>query len=428
MPIGTTSGKHYEDSWAQILGQELEEVPQDNNETPGSGTRDRNVIHPDQFFRSREIQNDPNNIYNDQGDIVDYATPTLKKLPTLEEFNKEYKTIPEMKQEPDSLFVPISDKKESRAIPPPEVRAGGTDDVVSYMEEYFNAQNRSRRAQGRDVNPDATERALQAIREALEESGGAEPVSRQGSEPGDRSHSPRQATGFEQTPFLGGMSDTEMMAYVQNNPQQALDPIDIERYDRLVPRGLDQRQGSEDGSRRVRRTYEEDRITLPRSAADSLDEGRPFSDRMKARISEAKTGKDLTFFGRKDETDYGKHYFANEKGVGVVNVNYRADTKTIKVSSVGIIENDKGEQISPLSDYAFKHGPGTFGGKETKQVLKYLKEKYPNAEWITGFRVSGARQKTGSGSDTARMWIGKGPKPKEPVRRTIEDLLTDFDP
>src|SRR6266576_1183547 len=75
--------------------QETEETP---SQTPQ--TRDR-VMTPQQLEQNRAIIRDPNNIYDDQGNIVDYYMPKLQP-------------IPPMQKEGDPLFTPTS----SSTMPP----------------------------------------------------------------------------------------------------------------------------------------------------------------------------------------------------------------------------------------------------------------------------------------------------------------------
>lgn len=149
--------------------------------------------------------------------------------------------------------------------------------------------------------------------------------------------------------------------------------------------------------------------------------------KMADRIAEAKKNKEVTFFETPQESAYGVHYFANDKGVGELKVNYKPERKTVRVTSIGIIEDAAGNKIGSLSQQSYAQGPQTFGAKDTKQILKYIKEKYPEAEWITGYRVSGARDISGGGAAEAKMWIGKGPKPKPKERKTIQQLNQELD-
>jgi hypothetical protein len=148
-----------------------------------------------------------------------------------------------------------------------------------------------------------------------------------------------------------------------------------------------------------------------------------FGGKMAERITEAKAKGSLNFFETPQERAYGKHYFASENGVGEINVHYRPASKTLHVSDIGIIEDVAGNKVNNLSYESFRQGPQSIGFKDTKKVLQYLKETYPEAEWVSGYRVSGAREKKGSGPAEAKMWIGKGPKPKasKPKQLTAED-------
>ncbi len=69
-------------------------LPAQATEQPEPQTRDR-VMTPQQLEQNRAIVRDPNNIYNDQGEIVDYYTP-------------QFQPIPPTQREGDPLFTPTS--------------------------------------------------------------------------------------------------------------------------------------------------------------------------------------------------------------------------------------------------------------------------------------------------------------------------------
>jgi hypothetical protein len=126
----------------------------------------------------------------------------------------------------------------------------------------------------------------------------------------------------------------------------------------------------------------------------------------------------------KDES--GNFFFANEKGVGQINASYRSSRKEIRVHSMGLAEDSQGNRIDPLSYQSMREGPQTFGIKDQIKVLRLLKEQYPDAQWISGFRVSGARLITGSGSNEAKMWVGNGPRPEPTARENSIQRVRDF--
>lgn len=83
--------------------------------------------------------------------------------------------------------------------------------------------------------------------------------------------------------------------------------------------------------------------------------------------------------------------FANKDGVGELTINERKNGRELYVSWIGT---------------SGKHdSPGTFGTKAIKEFFREVAREFPKAEAVTGFRVSGARQKTGKGSADAIMEI-----------------------
>lgn len=109
-----------------------------------------------------------------------------------------------------------------------------------------------------------------------------------------------------------------------------------------------------------------------------------------------------------------KHYFnfMSKDGVpGELNVVLKNQGKEIRVSGIyGIGGFDA-------------HSMGT---SEIKNLFKLLAEEFPTAEYVTGFRVSGARAHSGSGADEVQMRIpGRNPKPEEP--KSPERQIIDRD-
>lgn len=108
---------------------------------------------------------------------------------------------------------------------------------------------------------------------------------------------------------------------------------------------------------------------------------------------------------------YGAYLFKTEEGkVLPLNTSLRNDGKTIYVNWIG--------------DETYQ-AVNSFSKGEVKSLFKALADKYPNAEEIAGFRVSGARSKTGSGANTATMAI-PGRKRTIPPRKSIEDLSREW--
>lgn len=97
----------------------------------------------------------------------------------------------------------------------------------------------------------------------------------------------------------------------------------------------------------------------------------------------------------------GKMPFATDNGKqGFVGYQYNPKTKDIYVSRIG------GKNMFGGSNAI---QPQEFGFKQTRQLMRDLANKHPDAETISGFRVSGARKKVGSGPNDARIRIpGRG--------------------
>lgn len=93
---------------------------------------------------------------------------------------------------------------------------------------------------------------------------------------------------------------------------------------------------------------------------------------------------------RKDHVNYN---FMNDQGkVGDLSITFRRGGRELHVDWIGTPEPD---------------GMNTIGRKEIRNLVNLLKDKYPDAVEMTGFRVSGVRAKTGGGPNNARMRLRK---------------------
>lgn len=85
-----------------------------------------------------------------------------------------------------------------------------------------------------------------------------------------------------------------------------------------------------------------------------------------------------------------KFLFANKNGIG----------------RLSITETDKGKSLYVNGIYGEK-GAWQYDTPTIKSLVKLLKDEFPNAETLSGFRVSGARAATGSGPARASMTLRK---------------------
>jgi len=96
--------------------------------------------------------------------------------------------------------------------------------------------------------------------------------------------------------------------------------------------------------------------------------------------------------------------FVNDKGSGSLSISERQGGRELYVNWAGIDKKAGARSLAVWED-PYVLGPQTFGTNEIKSLLNQVKEEFPKAEFITGFRVSGARLKTGMGSGNAKMRI-----------------------
>lgn len=101
MVIGTSNGNIYED----MLHMEARnfDVNDTGEQKPELDTLDQNVVTPDQYAKNKAIADDPKNIYDDQGNLVDYDFwgTGPKAQPQI--------TIPEKRSESPATVQTVSD-------------------------------------------------------------------------------------------------------------------------------------------------------------------------------------------------------------------------------------------------------------------------------------------------------------------------------
>ena len=114
MGIGTSNGKYYDDEL------HLESAPY-------LDTRDNNVIDPSKFQRDKAVGQDPRNIYDDQGNLVDYdfdPSLTIEQLPKPDKHSMAPATIQTVADDKPIGISPMTDTPEGTIAP------GGGRDIV----------------------------------------------------------------------------------------------------------------------------------------------------------------------------------------------------------------------------------------------------------------------------------------------------------
>jgi len=119
--------------------------------------------------------------------------------------------------------------------------------------------------------------------------------------------------------------------------------------------------------------------------------------------------------------DYGKVQVA-DRGYG----SFLFKAGDSKVLPLRVMERENGKllYVNWIGDQSGR-AINSFDKGTIKGLFKALADKYPNAEEVAGFRVSGARARSGS-TGVARMRIpGRGKT--TPPRKSIDQLITEFD-
>ena len=78
-----------------------------------------------------------------------------------------------------------------------------------------------------------------------------------------------------------------------------------------------------------------------------------------------------------------------------------------KPANISVHYNDVTKDIYVDGIYSSTHNAWTQGTKETRTLLRLIHQAFPEAETITGFRASGARQETRKGAAKASMKLPK---------------------
>jgi hypothetical protein len=137
-------------------------------------------------------------------------------------------------------------------------------------------------------------------------------------------------------------------------------------------------------------------MPTPESFAEHAPKER-FSEEIKDAIDEAKKGDKPALIKDYDQSlgNMHKFYFADKNGVGEIKLIMKG--KNAHVSWIGSIKG-----MGKAVEYDQPYGYQNFGPSAMRSLIKQLKEKLPDAETISGFRISGARGKSGK-TDDAKM-------------------------
>jgi len=142
-----------------------------------------------------------------------------------------------------------------------------------------------------------------------------------------------------------------------------------------------------------------------REARSATDRGMAAVDRAIEQLKDhAKVAPKATSFSLErtgDRQGYRNHSFnVNDlegKPATTLNISERRGGKELHVEWIGMDLTGRGPMI--------RSNPNQLGHKAMKDVLRALKEEFPNAETIQGYRVSGARSNTGKGAAEAVIRI-----------------------
>lgn len=104
---------------------------------------------------------------------------------------------------------------------------------------------------------------------------------------------------------------------------------------------------------------------------------------------------------------------------------YGFKTDEGKTGTISLSELESGKLLYVHGMYG-ENGSwkGDFGTKNIRSLIPLLKDEFPNAERIRGFRVSGARRESGQGAADAEMRIR--PSKQGPERKSIEQLIDEW--
>lgn len=138
------------------------------------------------------------------------------------------------------------------------------------------------------------------------------------------------------------------------------------------------------GNQQMQREMDEEHEATLQNKKDAFNN----TDEVKEK-GPVKLTKDPEFEGRA-----GKYLFQTDAGhLGTVSTSLRKDGKEIRIHGL----------------YGLTGDPNEYGKSEMKALFKLIADEYPTADYISGFRVSGARAETGYGAAEASMRIpGRG--------------------
>lgn len=208
------------------------------------------------------------------------------------------------------------------------------------------------------------------------------------------------------------MTDEEFYVHGLNHEPGAMTPAQEERWSRV-----DRELAIND---RARLTYEDMNTHEQTPFRPDNLHGETLEETL-ARLDRQDAERNARLANNAAWEDYGKVKVA-DRGYG----SFLFKTEDSKVLSLSVHERNNGKTlyVSGIGDM-IDWNKNTMGKSAMRGLFKALADKYPNAEKISGFRVSGARKVTGSGSAVATMKIpGRG---KNPERKTIEQLSRELD-
>lgn len=184
------------------------------------------------------------------------------------------------------------------------------------------------------------------------------------------------------------MSDQEFLNWGEYQRTGSMSPSSEQRWSRLNGFETDEGHGAND----FHTTIEHEP-----SAIDYRTRYLP--DEVKAKYDAAKQNDKIGLIRENNpEEGYGrqihKFLFASKKGDGELRLGERNNGKDLYVNWIGTLDGTKDL-------------PNTFGTPQIKDLLCQVAKEFPNAETISGFRVSGARYHTGSGAADVSMKLPK---------------------
>lgn len=142
----------------------------------------------------------------------------------------------------------------------------------------------------------------------------------------------------------------------------------------------------------------------PNARPQGADVPRYWNRDIRDKLEAAAKGDKLKMF-KDEQRSSGRNHefkFANKDGIGKLNITEKRGGKELYVDLIGRVDK---------SGYVNWNSAQSFGTKEIKDLVKQLMVEFPRAEEVVGFRVSGARLKSGGGEAKATMKLpGRGPR------------------